>query len=224
MDYEQLRPTYTHDALTQLVRTGLLKHIITQNGDGLHILSGIPTGSISELHGNVFIEKCEDCNYQYYRSYYVLDDQASQYYEDSPSNELSKPVHAVQCVQCGLCHRTGRRCEQPGCHGYLKDSIINFGDDLEEHILSTAEREVSQADVVLSMGTTMQVTPACDLVLKAQTPLQLVIVNRQKTGFDHYCNRGDGGKELGVRIFGDCDRVMQHVMKQLVEKEILKQS
>ena len=55
--YEKLRPTYTHEALVKLMDTGHLKYVISQNGDGLHGLSGVPKDKISELHGNVFIEK-----------------------------------------------------------------------------------------------------------------------------------------------------------------------
>ncbi|CAH1794561.1 unnamed protein product [Owenia fusiformis] len=59
VDYEDLRPTYTHEALKKLVDMNLLKYVISQNGDGLHGLSGIPREKLAELHGNVFIEKCE---------------------------------------------------------------------------------------------------------------------------------------------------------------------
>ena len=41
VDYEKLRPTYTHEALCKLMDLGHLKHIISQNGDGLHGLSGL---------------------------------------------------------------------------------------------------------------------------------------------------------------------------------------
>ena len=113
--YEELRPTYTHEALCKLVQLGLIKHIISQNGDGLHSLSGIPSTNLSELHGNVFIEKCEKCGTRYERPFYVLDDHASLYYEelnDFGATTVKKPRHAKQCDLCGLCHRTGRKCKR----------------------------------------------------------------------------------------------------------------
>ena len=57
--YEDLRPTYTHESLVKLMDLGLLKYIISQNGDGLHELSGVSHDSLAELHGNAFIEVCE---------------------------------------------------------------------------------------------------------------------------------------------------------------------
>ena len=116
--YEELRPTYTHEALCKLVQLGSIKHIISQNGDGLHGLSGIPSTNLSELHGNVFIEKCEKCGTQYERPFYVLDDHASLYYEelnDFGATTMKTPRHAKRCDLCGLCHRTGRKCKRKVC-------------------------------------------------------------------------------------------------------------
>lgn len=54
-------PTKTHMALVALQNAHLLKHIISQNCDGLHVKSGIKKENISELHGNAFMEYCEKC-------------------------------------------------------------------------------------------------------------------------------------------------------------------
>lgn len=223
--YESLRPTYTHEALAKLIEKGMVKHIISQNGDGLHGLSGVEQQCLSELHGNVFLEVCEKCGYRYYRPFYVLNDSVYQYYEDVQErgfSDVKKPKFAVKCGTCNLCHRTGRRCEQPQCSGYLKDSIINFGDNLEEEILTCAESNASQADLILSLGTTMQVTPACELVQMGKQPQRIVIVNRQQTSFDALCFKTEQHQQLGVRVFGDCDSVMYEVMQHLMEKQELK--
>ena len=39
--YESLRPTYTHEAIAKLMELEHIKHVITQNCDGLHTLAGL---------------------------------------------------------------------------------------------------------------------------------------------------------------------------------------
>ncbi len=78
-------------------------------------VAGIPDDNLSELHGNVFVEKCEKCGTRYDRPCYVMDDVASQYFEeieDYGKASVSKPKHAKLCELCGLNHRTGRMCEK----------------------------------------------------------------------------------------------------------------
>lgn len=222
INYESLRPTYTHEAIAKLVEVGLVKHVISQNCDGLHRLSGVPDDKLSELHGNVFIEVCERCGRNYNRPFYVLDDLSSQYYEeleDNGATDLTKPRHAVRCELCGLSHRTGRRCEEAGCKGQLRDTIINFRDNLDVATLNSATEQAQRADLCVSLGSTMTVTPACDLVEMGIQPVRLVIVNRQETRLDELCFRKSGGEQLGERVYGDCDRLVEEVMGHLLTAE-----
>lgn len=217
VEYEILRPTYTHESLHLLLSRGYLHYIISQNCDGLHLLSGVPAEKLSSLHGDVFVEKCEVCGKRYSRDFYVLDDASSQYFEelqDNGSTDIKKPEHAVKCSLCGLSHRTGRKCEEKGCSGYLIDTIINFRDHLEEEILSRAETEAGQSDLILCLGTTLMVTPAADLVDMAKGKQPLVICNRQKTEKDD---------KAQVRIFGDCDSFMRCVLRHLLPTKELEE-
>lgn len=93
-----LRPTYTHEALVKLTEMGHLKYLISQNTDGLHRLSGIPEGSIAELHGNAFTEKCERCEKRYTWNF------------GHRSGPKVASVPPRKCDHCRINHRTGRIC------------------------------------------------------------------------------------------------------------------
>ena len=58
------------------------------------------------------------------------------------------------------------------------NTIINFGDLLEEDVINSAEEHAAMSDLVLALGTTLQVSPANSLVERGQTPTRLVICNR----------------------------------------------
>ena len=58
------------------------------------------------------------------------------------------------------------------------DTIINFRDLLGETILDRAKETSRQCDMMLCLGTTLQVTPAADLVKNMKNKNRLVICNR----------------------------------------------
>lgn len=104
-------------------------------------------------------------------------------------------------------HRTGRKCESPGCNGFLKDTIINFGENLNPAILTLGEQNCAAADLCLAMGSSLRVSPANsfpeDCALNGG---RLVIVNLQTTPLDHLAT---------LVIHAKCDDVMQMLMQKL---------
>ena len=51
-DLTSYHPSLSHMVLARLVQSGVVKHVVSQNCDGLHRRSGISSEQLSELHGN----------------------------------------------------------------------------------------------------------------------------------------------------------------------------
>jgi NAD-dependent SIR2 family protein deacetylase len=178
-------PTPSHMALVSLHQAGILKHLISQNTDGLHRRSGMPPEALSELHGNANRETCNKCGRDYLRDF-----------------SCHKGINIRRD------HQTGRKCVSPGCDGDLRDTIINFGESLPQATLEKAFEESDKADLCLVLGSSLTVTPAADCPKKVgkRRNGKLVIVNLQKTPLDRLAS---------LRIFGRCDVVMDGLIREL---------
>lgn len=203
--YEELRPTFAHEAIAKLVAMGRLSYVVTQNADGLHHLSGIPYTKLSDVHGSAFTEYCPSCGKRYVRDTYVPEDRAEAYF----AGKLPGPVpsHIKRCRGCGSNHWTGRKCDE--CRKPLRDTVISFGDGLEECVLGPAFEAAGQADACLSLGSTMSIGPSNQVVVMQNGPLIACV--RQDTEMDRLCK-----SRAGVRAYGNCDDFMRHLMRHLL--------
>jgi NAD-dependent SIR2 family protein deacetylase len=93
-------------AMFALQEKGYLKHVVSQNTDGLHLKSGIHFNNLTELHGNTNLEHCMSCGKNYLRDY--------------RTRKSEIPTE----------HKTDRQCDDPKCRGDLVDQIINFGEKI----------------------------------------------------------------------------------------------
>lgn len=50
-DFKTIKPTLTHMAIAKLVEDGIVKAVLSQNVDGLHLRSGVPSNQLAEFHG-----------------------------------------------------------------------------------------------------------------------------------------------------------------------------
>eukprot|EP01084_Bolivina_argentea_P117502 208671_1 len=203
-------PTPSHMALVQLIKHGYLKYLISQNTDGLHRRSGIPPNKLSELHGNGKLERCSKCNKDYLRDYRC-----------SKTRKQGKQLSDKEKVG-RYRHRTGRICTVDGCNGNLEDTIVSFGESLPFDPLAFAQQNSDKADLYLSLGSSLGVTPARDMpaaigkkwkkeAKKNKNPNEmtkhnLVIVNLQKTPLHPKCS---------LPIFAKIDDVMVGLMEEL---------
>ncbi|HMM13482.1 MAG TPA: Sir2 family NAD-dependent protein deacetylase [Parvibaculum sp.] len=149
-------PNKGHMAIARLVDIGKVSHVITQNIDNLHQLSGVPAEKIIELHGNGTYAKCLDCGLRYELEEVRVLFEAS--------------GEAPNCRACG---------------GIVKSATISFGQAMPEEEMRRAEEATLACDVFLAIGSSLQVYPAAGFpIIAKRNGATLVILNRDPTELD----------------------------------------
>lgn len=152
----QAKPNAGHMALVSLERSGRLSAIVTQNIDGLHQAAGNSSNRVVEVHGTIHEVVCMACDWR--GPMQATLDRVRAGDEDPP------------CLSCG---------------GILKSATISFGQALVPKVIDRAMRAAEQADLLLAIGTSLNVYPVANLVpLAKSSGARVVIVNAEPTGMD----------------------------------------
>ncbi len=61
VNWRKVTPNQGHLSLVKLQDLNLLKFLISQNIDNLHLKSGIREELLAELHGNITLDRCSKC-------------------------------------------------------------------------------------------------------------------------------------------------------------------
>ena len=150
------KPNAGHAALAALEKRGKLHALITQNIDGLHQRAGNSPARVIEVHGTVHAVVCLDCGWKGLMQETLDRVRAGE--EDPPCRE---------------------------CNGMLKSDTISFGQSLVPEVLNRAADAAQTCDVMLSIGTSLQVYPVAGLVPSAKAAgARVIIMNAQPTPFD----------------------------------------
>jgi len=150
------QPNAGHAAIVALERRGKLHALITQNIDGLHQKAGSSDDRVIEVHGTVLRVICMACGWK------------------GPMQEtLARIVAGEPDPPCRL------------CGGILKSDTISFGQNLVPETIDRALGAAAEADVLVAVGTSLQVYPVAGAVpLASDAGARIVIVNAQPTPFD----------------------------------------
>eukprot|EP01135_Chromosphaera_perkinsii_P002656 Nk52_evm24s226 gene=Nk52_evmTU24s226 len=214
-------PTYGHFVLTQMAKEGTIRHVVSQNCDGLHgkagLVSNVALGrmmsgiqgvpgnqksfgvcALSELHGNMFVEVCERC------------------YEEVPEQEEEKASWVYYRTfdttknTSFRRHITSRKC--PSCNNRLSDTIVHFGEKSRSacHPITrwdSAIANAGMADLIVVFGSSLKVLKSYNELWpspsrKGLKGCKLVIVNLQWTPKD---------RASDLKIHAKCDDVLQKI-------------
>jgi len=152
----QARPNRGHLALVALEQRGKLHALITQNIDELHQLAGHAGARVIEVHGTMRRAMCWGCGRRV------------------PMQDVLARVRAGEVDPA---------CE--ACGGILKSDTISFGQALVPAVIDRAMAAAGEADLLLAVGSTLQVYPAASVVPVAKAAgARIVIMNNQPTPMD----------------------------------------
>ncbi|XP_022381542.1 NAD-dependent protein deacetylase sirtuin-6 isoform X4 [Enhydra lutris kenyoni] len=163
-------------------------NVVFHTGAGISTASGIPDfrDKLAELHGNMFVEECVKCKTQYVR--------------DTVVGSMGLKATGRLCT---VAKARGLRA----CRGELRDTILDWEDNLPDRDLTLADEASRSADLSITLGTSLQIRPSGNLPLATKRRGgRLVIVNLQPTKHDRHAD---------LRIHGYVDEVMTRLMKHL---------
>ena len=179
----QPQPNAGHRALADLEAAGRSAGVVTQNIDGLHQVAGSKT--VIELHGTSRVVQCigiaprvgtpSGCGFSAGNDWAFAQIDGG---DDDPS-----------CPSCG---------------GLIKSATVSFGQNLFPGVLDAAVDLTLSADLVLAVGSSLQVYPAADVPASAaRAGVPLVIVNDEPTPLDDLATlvlRGRAGAILAPAV------------------------
>ncbi|KAG7343400.1 silent information regulator protein Sir2 [Nitzschia inconspicua] len=163
-------PTLTHSFLKLLSEKGLLLRLYTQNIDGLEFLAGIPEDKLVECHGHFRTAACIDCK------------------KAADANHVKETI--VKEGKTPICQH---------CDGNVKPDIVFFGESLPDRFHRLVQQDIPKADLLLVMGTSLQVAPVS--LIPDMVSCNRVLFNRDLVM--RIRKRND------IFVAGDCDESVQ---------------
>ncbi|XP_017767390.1 PREDICTED: NAD-dependent protein deacetylase sirtuin-2 isoform X2 [Eufriesea mexicana] len=208
---EGFKPTPCHYFIRLLWEKGLLLRHYTQNIDTLERMAGLPPEKLVEAHGTFHTGKCLKCGASYTLPWMK-----------------EKVIEGIvpKCEECN--------------EGVVKPDIVFFGEMLPERFHVLADRDFTEADLLIIMGSSLVVQPFASLVDRVRPNCPRLLINKDKVGMQDRLSRllglrhglifdtrsSHGGRD--VAWLGDCDTGCQLLadrlgwgdeLKDLIKKE-----
>jgi NAD-dependent SIR2 family protein deacetylase len=179
-------PTMTHSFIALLEKKGMLLRTYTQNIDMLDVLAGVSEERMIECHGHFRTASCTVCS--------------NSFDGEECKRLIVEEKRAPSCVHC---------------KGHVKPDIVFFGEGLPDRFHKLVKKDVRDADLLIVMGTSLMVSPVCQIPDMVRRDCPRVLFNRELVG--SFC-RGGGMKsrrksydniERDIFHEGDCDETIR---------------
>ncbi len=179
-DLAAAEPNPAHYALARMEQMGLVKCVITQNVDNLHQRGG--SVEVVEFHGNLLRAACMKCR-------------------------SLEPIEVVEVRVCDGGEETPR-CAK--CGGLVKPDAVFFGEAIPPKALSISQIQTQKCDVLLVVGTSLQVFPAAQIPLSVKLkspPATVIEINREPSALHQ--------QVTDIMLLGSAGEILEKLVAEL---------
>jgi NAD-dependent deacetylase len=174
MSLRDKQPNRAHEIVAELERRGLVRAVITQNIDRLHRAAG--SVDVIEVHGSISHSVCLNCGGRF---------------------ELERVVEMIEAEPA-----SAPECN--ACVSPLKPDVVLFGEFLPEDALRRAHDLAAEADLMLAIGSSLEVHPVAALPgTTLDAGGKLVLVTQGPTPYD-----GDAEVKLDGDVVDELSAVL----------------
>jgi NAD-dependent histone deacetylase SIR2 len=193
-----------HRFIAQLERTGKLLRCYTQNIDGLERAAGVSKTVF--CHGNFETLSCIRCGLS--RTIGAKD------------RQHIRAGEVIYCEQCSAGTSSGLTNQDATSHSsraasgqetsddedlepepVMKPGIVFFGESLPQEFFECIENDIRQADLLLVIGTSLQVAPVADIPRHLDPSVPQILVNRELVARSRV--------HFDVELLGDCEYIIR---------------
>jgi NAD-dependent SIR2 family protein deacetylase len=153
-DGARYRPTCTHWFIKLLQDRGCLLRNVTQNIDGLDLATGLSVGEhVVQAHGGFDRAACIECE------------------AEGDAVQVRAEIMAGRIPRCTNCY-----------DGLVKPAITFFGESLPEAFAKAAKEDLPVCDLLIVIGTSLQVQPFGGLINLVGDHVPRILINREPVG------------------------------------------
>jgi NAD-dependent deacetylase len=175
MSLRDKRPNRAHEIVAELESRGVVRAVITQNIDRLHRAAG--SADVIEVHGSIAQSICLECGGRF---------------------ELEKVVAMIE-------QDPASAPECNACISPLKPDVVLFGEFLPEDALRRAHDLAAEADVMVAIGSSLEVHPVAALPgATLANGGKLVLITQGPTPYD-----GDAEAKLDGDVVDELSAVLE---------------
>ncbi|KAJ2780791.1 NAD-dependent protein deacetylase sirtuin-2 [Coemansia javaensis] len=187
----QFAPTPSHFFVKLLAERGLLRRHYTQNIDCLERVAGVDPELIVEAHGSFHEAHCIRAGCR----------------EPAPRDWVKEQIFGDRIPRCTK------------CRALVKPDITFFGEGLPARFFDSIKDDFAACDLLVVMGTSLQVQPFASLVAEVGAAVPRLLINRERVGdsgaagFDFDGMRGSVHRD--ALVLGDCDEACRLLAERL---------